>query len=91
MSERSIRVMTCDRCFDEAELRRDHEGYVWGRITAAQSNGHLWIGSQDGKVSKDICPRCMEALMTWWRKPLDDHEAMQNVEVSALPVVQGGE
>lgn len=75
MSKSHIDVMECDRCHETEEIRVESRAYEWGRITAAQANGPKWIGSPDGKVFRDVCPACMGGLMTWWRKPLDDHEA----------------
>lgn len=79
MAERSISVMTCDRCFTEEEIRRPERSYEWGRLTASQANGPIHIGGQylDKKDAKDLCPECMKALEQWWRAPLLQHEGVE--------------
>lgn len=68
----TVDVMTCDRCGKGEELRKERQGYLWGRIQAGHVNGHRCIGATG---PRDLCPACIESLWSWWMAPREKPEA----------------
>lgn len=74
MSSIKIAIMTCDRCKKVEEIRKDHQRYSWGSISAfaLEINGPFRIGEPPSGTSlakpRDICAACVQELKRWWDK-----------------------
>jgi hypothetical protein len=69
MAQMSITAMTCDRCGDQAELRRPEDGYEWAGLNYSETNSPRWIGSSRSSKPQwaDLCPDCSRELYDWFR------------------------